>query len=122
MKTRAHVRYLKTDEAPEGMVWEYDFPNNLLPNEEQTSGALGVIWRECNRVDGREWISKSGLKARSLSCGDVVTLDGKHYLCEAYGWKEITEADANWLVETVSFRDFCHNLATTKKLLLGEEN
>jgi hypothetical protein len=47
-----------------------------------------------NHID-IEWWDNNGVelvkKSRSTSMGDVIEIDGKAYLCEAIGWKALTE-------------------------------
>jgi hypothetical protein len=63
---------------------------------------LEVIWRQCNVVDGTEWIVgeskrriKTGQKGlRSMSVGDIVTFvsdsgSWESYLCAGMGWEKI---------------------------------
>jgi hypothetical protein len=40
-------------------------------------------------------------KCRSLSVNDIVLLNGKYYLCESFGWKEVTVDFVNKLEEEV---------------------
>lgn len=53
-----------------------------------TDYILDYIFRQCNRVNGKEWISTSKLKVRSLSVGDFVILDNDMYICASTGWEK----------------------------------
>lgn len=48
---------------------------------------LEFIFRQCNHVDGSEWIQNKEL--RSLSVGDMVVLNGQVWVCCDVGWKEM---------------------------------
>lgn len=109
-----------TWEALEKIVLHYDIPDSVIPEGASAEDALEVIFRQCNHVDGNEWISKAGFKARSLSCGDLVTIDGRHFICEGIGWLEVPQVMAEWVLANVTFRDFCNTLATTLRLLAKE--
>jgi hypothetical protein len=54
---------------------------------------LEEIFRQCNHVDGNEWIAEKPY--RSLSCGDdVIFLDGntvERFHCDPAGWSKIEE-------------------------------
>jgi hypothetical protein len=89
--------------------------------------ALEVLFRELNVVDGNELISDPEFRSlnpqlRSMSVGDVVTFRGpgglrKDYVCEGMGWAEVTRDEADWLVATVTSRDFFGTIAATKEYL-----
>lgn len=56
---------------------------------------LEQLFRLFNRVedgDG-ERLERMGYKLPSLSSGDVVTMEGKHYLCASAGWKVINDEE-----------------------------
>lgn len=57
--------------------------------------ALERIFRLFNRVDDADCrrLDGAGYKLPSLSMGDVVTMEGQHWLCAGVGWKRIS-ADA----------------------------
>jgi hypothetical protein len=113
--TRAHVHYLKSGDASydTGKEFTYDVPDTFIEGETGMD-ALETIYRQFNRVDGSEYISTMRLKIRSLC---VAELDGKVYVCAGHGWTEITPAEGRWLIEKVTGRDFCKDIATTKKLM-----
>jgi hypothetical protein len=116
--TRANVRYLKSGhpDYDAEIVLAYDFPDALIEGR-QGGTALNIIWRQCNRVDGQEWISTSGLKTRSLSCGDIVTLDGKIFLIESFTRRELNQEQADWIIENITGRDWMHDLEDTLKFM-----
>jgi hypothetical protein len=71
-------------------MFVYDGPTLPLSGEQDK---LEVIFRECNHVDGNEWIA--GKPYRSLSCGDdIIFLDGntvERFHCAPIGWNKIEE-------------------------------
>lgn len=95
MKIIVHYLAFNTNEA-------FSFPANFLPGE-STNEILETIFRECNAMDGSEWIveetrqrlergERRGL--RSMCAGDCVTLlqdDGtwEVWRCEEVGWKRM---------------------------------
>lgn len=98
-----------------GIVVRYELPDALF---EDTAGLevhmiLDHIFRQCNHVDGTEWISTSGIKARSLSCGDVVEFDGRFFLCESIGWGEISKETAEYHLTHVNSRMFVRDILNT---------
>lgn len=66
----------------------FNFPSELIPAGLEVKDALEVVYRECNHVDGTEWIE--GKKLRSMSVGDEVTVDGVKYVCAGCGWEKIS--------------------------------
>jgi hypothetical protein len=123
------VEYLHTPEFEEKPV-RYLLPNALYGHGEDRvktcEDALEVIFRQCNHVDGTEWISQPEFRKdysefpniRSFSVGDCVTFRGiggfrKYYVCEGCGFAEISQDDNAWLVKHVTFRDFWHTFART---------
>lgn len=115
--TRAKVLCLlahkgSTYEALEGVSLTYAFPDNLIEGL-ATEQCLDTIFRQCNHVDGTEWAAHCGLKLRSLSCGDVVCVDGRYFICESFGWYEVPQEVALWVVENITFRDFFGSLKRT---------
>lgn len=73
------VQYLAFDD---NKLFEFDHPKvQELPLNTKHEDLLEFVYRECNVVDGNEWISDSnknkGTKYRSMSVGDIVIiLDG----------------------------------------------
>jgi predicted Fe-S protein YdhL (DUF1289 family) len=104
-----------TWEALEGIRLRYDVPSHFVTGKDDEE-ALEIIFRQCNRVDGNEWISKCGFRARSLSCGDVVSIDDRHYICQGCGWQQLDRETAEWVVANITFRDFCMNLSATVRI------
>ena len=54
-------------------------------------GILEYIYRECNHVNGNEWISKpeqQKMFLRSMSVGDMVMMDGDLWICATCGWQK----------------------------------
>jgi hypothetical protein len=64
----------------------FEFPSDLIPNGMDVMDALEVVFRQCNHVDGSEWIS--GKRLRSMSVDDEVTVDGNTYVCAGFGWEK----------------------------------
>jgi hypothetical protein len=75
--------------------------------------ALTIVFREMNRVDGDEWISTQNLPVRSMCKGDVVVLRcrqvfgllGKAFVAEAFGWTQLSDAQAAMIGRTVESVD-----------------
>jgi len=68
-------------------TFSYDDPNKILPR----------VWARWNRGSGEESRTFLNAETRSLEVGDVVVIDGDHYLVEPFGWEEFdprTAADA----------------------------
>lgn len=78
-------------------AFQFPFPEN----EKDTTDLLESVFRQCNVVDGSEWIVqeshrriKAGQKGlRSMSVGDSVTLVRENgwetWLCAGIGWEKI---------------------------------
>jgi len=65
----------------------FNFPSDLIPAGMEVEDALEVVFRECNHVDGTEWIANK--KLRSMSVGDEVNVDGVAYVCAAFSWEKL---------------------------------
>ena len=48
---------------------------------------LNYVYRQCNHVEGNEWIADK--KLRSMMIGDMVEVRGTKYICEPVGWKKV---------------------------------
>jgi hypothetical protein len=60
---------------------------------------LEFVFRQCNHVDGSEWIE--GRPLRSLSVGDVVIVIRKgsevsRYRCDGCGWSRFSEGEQDF--------------------------
>ena len=64
----------------------FEFPSDLIPSGITLLDTLEVVFRQCNHVDGTEWIS--GKRLRSMSVDDEVTIDGDTYICAGMGWQK----------------------------------
>jgi hypothetical protein len=117
------VNYIRWDASGEAIP-SIDFPSLLFGNfgnngkrAETYLEALEVVFRQMNRVDGTEYISRANLGVPSLSVGDTVSFrfrgGRRHFVCEGCGWAEISESDRDWLVEHVTHRDFWGTFAKT---------
>lgn len=62
---------------------------------------LEVVFGMFNHGSGIESELFLNSKCRSLSVNDIVLLNGKYYLCESFGWKEVTAEFVNDLEEEV---------------------
>ena len=62
----------------------FEFPSDIIPSGTTLLDALEVVFRECNHVDGSEWIA--GKRLRSMSVEDEVTIDGNTFICANMGW------------------------------------
>lgn len=78
----------------------FDFPISEYPTEDlDVYGVLDLIYRQCNHVNGEEWIK--GKKLHSMSVGDMVLLAcpfnrgndtvTQLFICCGVGWKEARE-------------------------------
>ena len=77
-----------------GKLVSFDFPiTDFIPNGVYKSeDLLEIIYRQCNHVDGTEWISNK--KLRSMSCGDLVVIqfdDDQTVIwnCAGCGWERV---------------------------------
>ncbi len=86
-----HVIY--PDEAVHSFVMETDMV---------VSDILERVFAEWNHGSGMESELFIRSNKRSLSVNDIVGVNGKYYLCESFGWKEVTAEYVNELEEEVS--------------------
>jgi hypothetical protein len=70
---RAEVIYPKCKERGDSGPMP-EFRHTLFVEADDRDDAVGIVYREMNRVDGNEHISREKLKVRSMSGGDVVIL------------------------------------------------
>ena len=91
MKNIVHVIY--PDEAVHSFVMETDMV---------VSDILERVFAEWNHGSGMESELFIRSKKRSLSVNDIVCVNGKYYLCESFGWNEVTPQFVNELEEEVS--------------------
>ena len=91
MKNIVHVIY--PDEAVHSFVMDTDMV---------VSDILERVFAEWNHGSGMESELFIRSKKRSLSVNDVVCVNGKYYLCESFGWNEVTPQFVNELEEEVS--------------------
>lgn len=102
MKIIVHYLAFHSDQAFEFPTDLLNEPPTPLPPARNTMDILEAVFRQCNVVDGTEWIveesrrriSRGDKGLRSMSVGDIVTFfyDGgkwESYLCEGCGWKVI---------------------------------
>lgn len=94
-KNIIHVIY--PDEAVTSFVLESD---DIVVN------ILEMVFAQFNHGSGMESDLFIGSKKRSLSVNDVVGINGKYYLCESFGWKEVTVAFVNQLEKKVAEHPF----------------
>lgn len=74
-------------EFKEPIVFEFPLGKFGWDEYKTPTEILEYIFRQCNHVDGSEWIQNKGL--RSFSVGDMVVLNGQIWVCCGAGWKEI---------------------------------
>lgn len=67
----------------------YEFPSDNIDITKSDDDVLDHVFRECNHVNGNEWID--GKELRSLSVGDMVEINGTLYVCCNVGWKRLRE-------------------------------
>ena len=97
MKNIVHVIY--PDDWTCGFAVETDTkvdPHDIL---EQTFAAF-------NHGSGSESELFLNSKKRSLSVNDVVCVNGIYYLCESFGWKEVTPQFVNELEKEVANHNY----------------
>lgn len=84
-----------------GTTRTYDFEAmNGSPSE-----VVEHVYREFNRVDGNEHISRANLEERSLSVGDMVQLDGgETYVIDKFGSRVISPEGRQCLETSSDFR------------------
>ncbi len=63
---------------------------------------LELAFRETNRVDGNEYISKQNIKCCSSSVGHFMEINGSIYLVCGIGFKLITQEEKNELLKLPS--------------------
>ena len=96
----ARIFYTKTTgQSNEPLSYETKAAESLVACDE--------VYRQFNRVDGTEEISKRGLERRSMSKGDIVHFpEHKAWmLCMDAGWKEVTADFAQTWLKCVEFKD-----------------
>ena len=59
-------------------------------SDDRVEDILEAVFGMFNHGSGIESELFLNSKCRSLSVNDVVLLNGKYYLCESVGWKEVT--------------------------------
>ena len=91
MKNIVHVIY--PDEAVHSFVMETDMV---------VSDILERVFAEWNHGSGMESELFIRSKKRSLSVNDIVAVNGTYYLCESFGWKEVTPQFVNELEKEVA--------------------
>jgi hypothetical protein len=62
----------------------FEFPSDLIPSGITLLDTLDFVFRQCNHVDGTEWIANKRL--RSMSVEDEVSIDGNTFICANVGW------------------------------------
>jgi hypothetical protein len=72
-----------------------DFPAEFIKVADVVATSLDEAYQLTNSID-KPWVNNESVTPvgttgfRSTSCGDVIEKDGKYYMCEMIGWKEIT--------------------------------
>ena len=98
----AIIHYTKTTgQSNEPMSYE----TNAAPWNEET--ACDEVYRQFNRVDGTEEISKKGYQRRSMSKGDIICFPElkEWHLCVSEGWLKVTADFAKAYLGCVEFKD-----------------
>jgi len=70
-------------------------------SDDTVENILEVVFGMFNHGSNSESELFLNSKCRSLSVNDIVLLNGKYYLCESIGWKEVTVEFVNDLEEEV---------------------
>ncbi len=74
----------------EGLFQEptvFEFPLPYVQQLKEDEKALDYIFRQCNAVDGTEWICNQ--KLRSMCVGDMIKIDGDLWIVMGSGWKKV---------------------------------
>lgn len=82
---QAKIHY--SNETFGGTSKDFLFPLPESVTQLGEHATLEYIFRECNHVDGKEWIANQNL--RSMCVGDTVELEGKIWKCDPVGWTQI---------------------------------
>ena len=72
----------------------YDHVGTEIAPTTDTESILHGMWKQWNRGSGVESRTFLDAQVRSLEVGDVLVFDDTIYLCEPFGWGEITDVDA----------------------------
>jgi len=70
-------------------------------SDDSVDNILEIVFGMFNHGSNSESELFLNSKCRSLSVNDIVLLNGKYYLCESFGWKEVTAEYVNDLEEEV---------------------
>lgn len=69
--------------------------------QESDLAILEEVYRQFNHVDGSEFVAFVEPPVRSLSVGDVVAIEGVHFVCVAFGWVKMKDdAVQDWINNT----------------------
>lgn len=97
---KAQVFY--NEDARMSRVWEPGDNMTLVTELEvdaEVSAVPELVYREMNRVDGTEFISREELPVRSMCVGDVVVIvDAGVWSADVFGFVDVSEA---WVREDV---------------------
>ena len=84
------------------VIYPADKVISFVHNSDDTvENILEVVFGMFNHGSNSESELFLNSKCRSLSVNDIVLLNGKYYLCESFGWKEVTVDFVNNLEEEV---------------------
>ena len=84
------------------VIYPADKVISFVHNSDDTvENILEVVFGMFNHGSNSESELFLNSKCRSLSVNDIVLLNGKYYLCESFGWKEVTVDFVNKLEEEV---------------------
>ena len=84
------------------VIYPADKVISFVHNSDDTvENILEVVFGMFNHGSNSESELFLNSKCRSLSVNDIVLLNGKYYLCESFGWKEVTAEFMNDLEEEV---------------------
>lgn len=73
----------------------------VYESDDTVENILEVVFGMFNHGSNSESELFLNSKCRSLSVNDVVAVNGKYYLCESVGWKQVTAEFVNDLEEEV---------------------
>lgn len=117
------LRFAASDLSPFCLVSSRELGiDDALVDGVTVEDLLEVLFRQLNRVDGSELISRNPDRFRgvhSLSSGDFVEIRAPghfvaRFVCESVGWRPITLTDAQ-LLQRIVHRDWWGSMDETRR-------
>jgi len=76
------------------LAWVFQYEAKGFATDEEL---LYDAFEMFNIGEGPVALEYRGRKLRSLSVGDVIAIDGRHYACAPVGWKEVPRSEIRWM-------------------------